>query len=389
MTCCNLPAFPGRSALEQWGLRRCPLEQLPRLEPLVEQLSGTFTSERPEKFTIYLDYPDMLTAYALAFAPQTYVRCYEALIGILRRLPDFPKRPLRILDLGSGIGSAALAVKDVLAERTGLHPEITCVDWSAAALQAAKELLPEATILQSDLTAFQPRDTYDIILSSFAFNEAFPAPSAALAAIKTLLDALTLDAPSFVLLLEPADRIIVPKFHTLRGALQDFPLYAPCPHNKLCPMVATQDGVCHDVRSFKPERAMTLLCRNLRGTIAEVKYSLLAFGRKGGPEASGMNDPDFLRLVGPINKAKGLLTCRVCMGDGALRRLEIPSSALSTDRRHHLLNRKRGDCAWLSGALDVRKILQQGTIQRCADLHFTDEENIRLDEAMDTFSFTI
>lgn len=381
--------FPGRKKLETWGLNRCPLTELSRLEPHVQTLSISFTSDRPEQFSIYLDDPDVLTAYALAFAPQTYQRVIDALTGILNRLPAFPERPLRVLDLGSGIGSAALAAYDLLHAFTGLPPQITCVDWSTSALQVASELIPGVTTKRADLRTFQPSSSYDIILSSFAFNEAFPIPSEAQHVLRTLNASLTEDAPSFLLLLEPADRTVVPKLHLLRSLLSDLPLYAPCPHNRTCPMIATQDGVCHDVRPFKPERTLNLLYRHTRNTFSEVKYALLAFGRKGGPDAIGLNDPDFLRMVGPMNKAKGLLTCRVCMGDGALRRLEIPSSALTTERRHTLLEHSRGDCAWLAGSLELRKQLENDTIQRTADLHFTNEPDVTLDDDLEDFTFSI
>ena len=389
MTPFNASQYPGRQKLEAWGLARCPLEQLPRLEPAVEALSMGFTAERPDTFSVYLDDADTQTAYALCFAPQTYARVYEALRGIFARLPDFPKRALRVLDLGSGMGSAALAAQDFLTETIGVPPQITCVDWSTKALQTVQELIPEATCRHADLRTYRPEATYDLILSSFAFNEAFPLQHDALEALRLFHTALTPDVPSFLLLLEPADRAAVPKLHALRTFLTDAPVYAPCPHSKTCPMVATQDGVCHDVRRFRPERAMPLLCRHLRGTVADVKYALLAFGRANGPEAEGFNDPEFLRLTGPFNKAKGLLTCRVCAGDGRLKRLEIPAAALSTERRHALLERERGDCAWLDGPLELRKQLNDGAIQRTADLRFTDEAAITLDEALDDFSFSI
>ncbi len=390
MTPSNPSQFPGRQKLEAWGLSRCPMDQLSRLEPNVEALSASFTANRPTNFSVYLDDADTLTAYALCFAPQTYARVYEALRGIFNRLPTFPNRPLKVLDLGSGIGSAALAANDFLQEATGLAPQITCVDWSNNALQTVQELLPSAHCQHADLRSYHPSTQYDIILSSFAFNEAFPAQQDALAALRTYHHSLTTNAPSFVLLLEPADRTSVPKLHALRSFLPELPVYAPCPHSLSCPMIATQDGVCHDVRRFRPERAMTLLCRHLRGTVADVKYALLAFGRQNGPQADGFNDPEFLRLVGPFNKSKGLLTCRVCMGDGRLKRLEIPAAALETDRRHALLERERGDCAWLDGALELRKQLNDGAIQRTADLRFTDEAEVELANTLDDdFSFSI
>ncbi len=382
-------SFPGRKSLEQWGFARCPERDIRRLEPLVEALSKTFTDERPEQFTAYLDSPDALTAYALYFAPQTYARTRDALEGILNRLPAFPDRPLKVLDLGCGIGSAALAAHDVLLERTGYAPQLTGVDWSSAALQALSELLPKAQTEQADLRTFEPRTTYDIILSSFAFNEAFPMLKEAEGALARLAQALDPQTPSFVCLLEPAHRLNAPRLSALRTALlKTFPLYAPCPHSRTCPMVPTQDGICHDVRRFKPDRGTVLLNRRMQRTIADVKYALLAFGRAQGPTAEGMDEPEFLRLVGPMNKAKGLITCRVCMGDGCLRRLELPSASLETDRRHAILNRQRGDCAWLNGALDLRRQLQNQTIQRAADLRFTDEAPPEFDN-LDDFSFSI
>ncbi len=389
MTLFNYARATGRPALEAWGLARCPEKDLPRLEPIVERLSRHFTDERPEAYQAYLDEPDALTAYALYFAPQTYTRTEHALRGILDRLPPFPSRPLRVLDLGCGVASAGMAAVELLKSRLGTTPQLTCVDHSEAALTATRELIPSATTIQGDLRTFTPQETYDIILSSFAFNEAFPKLDAAEEALRRLATHLTTDAPSFILLIEPAHRANAPRLSALRTALlKDFPLYAPCPHTHRCPMVPTQDGICHDVRRYKPDRATVLLNRRMQRTIADVKYALLAFGRADGPMAEGCNAPEFLRLVGPMDKAKGLLTCRVCMGDGALRRLELPSASLSTDRRHALLARERGDCAWLDGALDLRKRLENDAIQRTADIRFTDEPPPALDDLED-FSFSI
>lgn len=374
---------PGLAALEAWGLARCPLRDLRRLEPTVARLSATFTDARPEAFAAYLDDPDSLTAYALAFAPQTYARVQAALTGILARLPPFPGRPLRVLDLGCGLGSAALAVRDRFPDA-----EIHGVDWSAAALQAFRELLPGAIAKRADFREAALDGPFDIILASFAFNEAFPDPAAACAAIRRRVAALAPDAPSFLLLLEPADRATVPRLHALRRELADLPLYAPCPHGGPCPLFPARDGVCHDVRRFRPGRPLTLLCRRLRRTVSDVKYALLALGRPGGPQADGFGEQGFLRMVGPMDKAKGVLTCRVCMGDGALRRLELPAAALPTPRRHALLDRQRGDCAWVEGSADRCRIVANGTVQRAADLRFTDEPPPPLDN-LDGFSFSV
>ena len=381
-----------RLALETWGLSRCPGNRTDSLEPIVAALSGHFTDERPDTYTPYLNEADTLTAYALYFAPQTYTRTVEALNGILNRLPDFPKnRPLRILDLGSGIGSALKAAADVINERTGNAPQCTAADWSENALNALKYFIPQADTIHCDLRTAVPKGPYDIILSSFAFNEAFPNPSEAETALRHLINALTDDSPSFVLLLEPASHRSTPRLLALRDRFHDCPLYAPCPHAGTCPMVPTQDGICHDVRRFRPDRLMNRLNRHLHRNLSDIKYTPFALGRPGGPQAEGFSHPEYLRLVGPMDKAKGLIICRACMGDGCLRRLEIPTAPLSADRRHALLERRRGDCAWLDGPLEYRRLLEDGRTQRTADLRFSDEAPPTLDTPPDDsgFSFSV
>ena len=385
--------FDPYERLEAWGLARCPMAELDRLEPVLEALSRAFTDNRPERYAAYLDAPDALTAYALYFAPQTVARTAEALRGVLARLPKPPQRPLRVLDLGCGVGSAALAAVSVLQEACGCAPELTCVDWSAAALRAVEALVPGVRTCQADLRTFRPEGAWDIVLSSFAFNEAFPRTAEALSALRQLLAHLSAasDFTPFVLLLEPASRTDTPRFLSLRTQLAEHPLYAPCPHRRTCPMIALDEGFCHDVRRFRPGRATTLLNRHLYRTIADVKYALLAFGRQGAPEAEGFDQPEFLRMVGPMDKAKGVLTCRACLGDGSLCRVELPASALTADRRHALLARQRGDCAWLDGPLECRRRLAGGQIQRTADLRFTDEAAPVLHDepATDGFTFSI
>jgi hypothetical protein len=138
---------------------------------------------------------------------------------------------------------------------------------------------------------------------------------------------------------------------------------------------------------------MVLLTRKLRKTVSEVKYTPLAFGRVDGPLAEGFGEEEFLRIIGPIDRGKGVLQARVCMGDGRVRQLELPNAALSSERRHELLEHQRGDCAWLDGPLDVRKRIDHDQTQRTADLRFLDEAPLFIEETLDEddagFSFSI
>ena len=277
-----------------------------------------------------------------------------------------------------------------------------CMDCKILLLRHARrhmERLGARVIATGEVLGQRPmsqrRDALNVIrrdadgkLKVIPYHEAFPQQIEQAASLLEQAAALAEDAPAFLLLLEPADRAAAPRLHALRRRLPDLPLYAPCPHGGPCPMLPDRDGICHDVRRFRPGRPMTLLLRRLRRTVSDVKYALLAFGRPGGPQADGFGDPEFLRMAGPMDKAKGILTCRACMGDGTLLRVELPAAALPTPRRHALLDRQRGDCAWLDGPTDIRRRVSGGTVQRTADLRFADEPPPTLDD-LDGFSFSI
>ena len=77
----------------------------------VRRLSTLFTTGRGEGLADYLAERSLRRAYLLYFLPVNYAK----VAGLLREMPALPARPLRILDVGSGPGTAVLAVLDHLA----------------------------------------------------------------------------------------------------------------------------------------------------------------------------------------------------------------------------------------------------------------------------------
>ncbi|MBI3809389.1 MAG: class I SAM-dependent methyltransferase, partial [Nitrospirae bacterium] len=105
----------------------------------VRRLSTLFTTGRDGRLSDYLVDRSLRRAYLLYFFPVNYAK----VAGLLREMPALPARPLRILDLGSGPGTASLAVLDHLTrlEQAGHHDsEVVAVDRSRQALREAEAL---------------------------------------------------------------------------------------------------------------------------------------------------------------------------------------------------------------------------------------------------------
>ncbi|CAM5518063.1 trans-aconitate 2-methyltransferase [Streptomyces abikoensis] len=149
----------------------------------------------------------MTTAPTPVWDPEQYLRHSgprtRPFFDLLARLPV--RSPARITDLGCGPGT----VTALLAERWPAA-RITGLDHSEEMLREARERLPGAEFLHADLRGWAPEGTYDLIISSAAFQwvrgheESFPAWTGALApgGVFAFTVPGNFDAPSHVLLHE-------------------------------------------------------------------------------------------------------------------------------------------------------------------------------------------
>lgn len=74
------------------------------------------------------------------------------------------RRGVRVLELGCGTGS----LTRLLIERGAV---VTAVDQSEVMLRRAQKRAPRATFERSEITVYQPRESYDWVLFSFVLHE--------------------------------------------------------------------------------------------------------------------------------------------------------------------------------------------------------------------------
>ncbi len=361
------PACDYPAELEAWWLaeaaRRMEVPDaglaLERLEPIVSELSDSFTTDRNAGFGAYSRSPFAWLAYSLFYFPQTFMRLrWIAQEAGLRIAPaaDRPRdTPLRVLDLGAGTGAAAAAWLTAWSRPPDLAVDLTAVDASEGALALLKDLIHDnralfgpvdLTLHCADLRSETRRlpGEWDVVLISYALNEAFrEATDHELRSWWRLLaDRL---APGGVLLVcEPLVTSGIPVMVKLREwALEpgtDLHVLAPCLHQYACPMADGTTGWCHDVRHWRVSNAVQGLNRRLFRSVHDLKYSFLALTRQPVP---GEDDAGYARLVAPVSTMNGRWSFVGCASDGCLRTFEVLHRGFDRQGRDAVESLERGD----------------------------------------------
>lgn len=351
--------------LEQYWLRRAcrtleiedPREALQALEPEITALSDLFTVKRAAGFAGYADDARRRMAYALFYLPQTFTR----LTFILEECRDLgwkppAGRPARVLDLGAGLGAAGFAAARLLDQP--LH--LCATDTSAHSLDVLREsfqatrdaLWPRAeleTRTVSLLHALRDQDEpWDLILCSFALNEALEAAGEA-GAGEWMDRALTRLAPDGLFVLcEPAAESTSGRVEQLRdrvAAAGRAHVLAPCPHLLPCPLRREGRVYCHEVRRWTPPPSLAYLNQRLARFVQYLKFSFLAV-RASAPEATA-RDAARARLVAPITEETGKLITRGCACDGEVHTYEVLTRHLTREERDASRDLERGTrVAW-------------------------------------------
>ena len=355
------------AVLERWWIARVcekledvhPARAIARLEPFTARLSDLFTTERAAGFEGYADDPRALLAYGLFFFPQTFtrLRCIlrECTAGG-RALAPAGAGALRVLDLGAGLGAASLALASLPAPLTGGRPvRLQAVDQSAASLAVLRALFdalrpalwPAAelttgvgSLLDVPAAAAGP---WDVILCSFALNEALHGqPSAA--AEEWLLRMIDRLAPGGTLVLcEPALQETSVRLERLRNAVAAggrSRILGPCLHHAPCPLLQRGEEWCHEVRRWKAPPSLHYLNRHLFRTVQFLKFSFLALARETPPPGSA--DPAQARLIAPMYAHKGRFATWGCASDGLVHSYEIQTRGRSSKAKKDLSLTERG-----------------------------------------------
>ncbi len=237
-----------------------------RVEPRALALMVARQSARYRGDEVALAHADALAARALFWFPRD-VHKSALPVSELLVAGALPDRPLRVLDLGAGLGATSLgAVRALRGRRAVAH--VTAVDRDPQALAilrrvasgAAREgLLPaiEDLVTETRDLAVHGWDRglgeYDLVLVGLALVELTralgdeAARGAALAThLETALAHVARDGALAVI--EPATREEARALQHARGALIDrgVTVFAPCPHARACPMLASERDWCHE-----------------------------------------------------------------------------------------------------------------------------------------------
>lgn len=373
--------------------------ELDRLAPVVQALSDQFVDETHPPFAAYDHDVQTLLAYGLFFFPQTFVRTQWPVLELLRFRNWQPptQRPLRILDLGAGLGGASLGVISAL---LALYPSIssstihlTAVDhgtqnlhwlqrmvqelsphWPNVCLdirhedlwryghdqkQVSPDLTPNikkpgshhrTTLLKEGEPKSWPKegkileDPWDLVISSFALTEIFRGQTGSNMWhwLRGVLQRL--DPDGLLLILEPASQDSCERLEDIRDRIAaegEFHLWGPCLHQRSCPLLAFGQSWCHEVREWKAPDSLHFLNRKLFRDTQVLRFGFLMVGKQP-PVASSFPKHTF-RLISPVLKRKGHRLATGCSAEGNRLQIEIFQRDLERDQISVLEQMERGN----------------------------------------------
>ncbi|MGO4831796.1 small ribosomal subunit Rsm22 family protein [Rhizobiaceae sp. 2RAB30] len=279
-------------------LEGTPLAELERAAGI---LSGRYRAEIRDG-RLHLDDRLAVKAYLATRLPATYAAVRTSLASVAELRPDFAPRTL--LDLGSGPGTVLWAASDCWATlRDAVHVEASPVARDIGATLARDLAVAGARWLEGDVTgSLTNLAKADLVTLSYVLDEIDPK---AIGPLVGRLWALTEDT---LVIVEPGTPAGWTRILTARQRLIDdgARLVAPCPHASPCPITAPD--WCHFARRVARSR-LHRLAKGADVPWEDEKYVFIAASRDAGERPAA-------RVIAPPRAAKGMVTLKLCCGDG-------------------------------------------------------------------------
>lgn len=275
---------------------------LATLQGAAGRLSSRYRAEVRDG-RLHLDDRLAVNAYLATRLPATYAAIRASLATVAEARPGFS--PSTLLDLGAGPGSVLWAAADCW---PGLASAVL-VEASAAARQTGESLARAATVadatwLAGDVTRAMPElRKADLVTLSYVLDEIEPA------ALGPLIERLWGLTAGILVIVEPGTPAGWRRILAAREALaaSGAHLVAPCPHAAPCPLVAPD--WCHFARRVARSR-LHRLAKGGDVPWEDEKYVFVAASRQAGEKPSA-------RVIAPPRAAKGMVTLKLCRGDGS------------------------------------------------------------------------
>jgi SAM-dependent methyltransferase len=354
-----------------------------RLAQAVADLSHLFTRGRAVLPPNYLDEASHRAGYLAYFLPVNLAKV-QALLDELP--PDTLARstdqPLKVLDVGSGPGTGALAVRDWMQQRSQRAVEVVSVDQALPVLQEAAQLWrayaqssgsPPAILKcihvnlerAGSLEACKPEGPFELIVMANALNELWRGARDPIGTrvtfVRGLLDLLV--PHGTVMLVEPALRDTSRDFHLVRDRLLEAgacTVYSPCLHDAPCPALIKESDWCHEERPWMPPAIVSEIDEVVGFIKDALKFSYVILRKDG--KAIVPRRPDVFRVVSELREMKGEKRAWLCNETGRPEvgrqdRLKSESNA-AVDGWH------RGAIVRISEIVRKTKDGRQGTVGR-------------------------
>ena len=331
-------------------------DEFTRLCRSVATLSRLFTRDRGALEAEYMADETLRRGYVAYFFPVNLGKV-QALLDELPASDPAPSSPLRVLDIGSGPGTAALAVLDWMRHQPSSlqRPiEVVAVDQAKPALLDAEQLwnsyphmavapkarfLPAQTDLErsghlKDLTV-GGRGWYDLIILANTLGELFCISRDPVRQRAKLVQGLLalLHENGTLMIIEPAMRDASRNLHRLRNALLEeraCTVYSPCLHERPCPALVKEEDWCHEERPWTPPSLIAAIDQEVGFIKDALKFSYLLLRKDG--RTIVQRKSTVYRVVSELREMKGEKRVWLCNETGRpevgrLNRMKSPSNA--------------------------------------------------------------
>ncbi|MBM2839007.1 MAG: hypothetical protein HW415_1632 [Deltaproteobacteria bacterium] len=350
--------------------------ELKALASNVGRLSSLLTRERETLPVAYLKNEALRRAYLLYFLPSNLDKIHIPLHELsLHPSKALSKQSLRILDIGSGPGTAILGIMGFFSAKEKRPVlEFTAIDQvkenlrdSEALFGLFRERVSIAATLKTikssmEMASSFPKGPYDIIVLSNILNEvAHPdedRTSKRVAILKTVLSDLLAPDGSCIII-EPALRQTSRDMLEVRDGLLDegFCIYSPCLMGEKCPALQNPKDWCHEDIAWEfPEIVREV--DSLTGLRKDsLKFSYLVL-RKDGLSIKDIYGDSSFRVVSESLVSKGKIEFYVCGKEG--RRMVTRLDKDKTIKNKAFEDLMRGDIVGFEGVIDEGKRLRVG-----------------------------
>ena len=228
--------------------------------PALQRASAALSDAYREGRTARLSAEERTAAYLVTRMPATYAAAHTVLREVSARIGAVGS----ILDAGAGTGAASLAARDYFPDAS-----ITLVERDPSFAAAARQWLPDATLLANDIARIDTLPPHDLVMAAYSLGE-FGAEIA---------PRLWQAARVALVLIEPGTPRGFALIRKIRTGLlaSGAHMVAPCPAETECP-IADPDW-CH----FAARVERSSLHRRVKGGELgheDEKFSYIALARQ-------------------------------------------------------------------------------------------------------------